>query len=88
MPEHKILIVEDETRLAEALCQIMTEQKYTADVVYDGQDGLDYALSGMYDVVILDVMLPGEDGVEILKKLKANTTTRNIPVIMATAKGA
>jgi len=54
----RVLIVEDEVRLAEALGQIMTEQKYAADIVYDGADGLDYALIGHYDVIVLDVMLP------------------------------
>ena len=50
----RILIVEDERRLADALCQIMREQKYGVDAVYDGRDGLDYAMSGQYDVVVLD----------------------------------
>ena len=54
----RVLIVEDEVRLAEALGQIMSEQKYMVDIVYDGQDGLDYARCGQYDVIILDVMLP------------------------------
>ena len=55
-----ILIVEDEKRLAQALGQIMEEQKYSVDIVYDGEDGLDYALSGQYDVIVLDVMLPAK----------------------------
>ena len=54
----QILIVEDEKRLAEALKQILLEQKYMADVVYDGNDGLDYGMSGIYDLIILDIMLP------------------------------
>ena len=53
-----ILIVEDEKRLADVLVQIMREAKYQAEAVYDGQDGIDYALGGDYDVIILDVMLP------------------------------
>ncbi len=53
-----ILIVEDEVRLAEALCQIMKEQRYNVDMVHDGQAGLDYGMSGLYDVIVLDVMLP------------------------------
>ena len=60
----RILIVEDERRLAEALGAIMEEQKYSADVVFNGQDGLDYALSGQYDVIVLDVMLPKMNGFE------------------------
>ncbi len=54
----QILVVEDDIRLADALSQILREQKYMVDLVYDGQDGLDYACSGIYDVIILDVMLP------------------------------
>ena len=54
----RILIVEDEVRLAEALSQIMAEQRYQTDVVYTGSDGLDYALTSQYDVIVLDVMLP------------------------------
>ena len=50
----RILIVEDERRLAEALGQIMAEQRYQADVVFDGADGLDYALTGQYDAIVLD----------------------------------
>lgn len=79
----RILIVEDEVRLAEALGQIMTEQKYTVDVVHDGQDGLDYALSGGYDVIVLDVMLPRLDGFSVVKRLRdAKIST---PVLMLTA---
>lgn len=80
----KILIVEDEKRLAEALGQIMIEQKYGVDVVYDGQDGLDYALSGQYDVVVLDVMLPKKNGFEIVKQMRAKKVAT--PVLMLTAR--
>ena len=53
----QILIIEDEKRLADALGQIMQEARYQADIVYDGRDGLAYASSGDYDVIVLDVML-------------------------------
>lgn len=62
----RVLIVEDEVRLAEALGQIITEQKYAVDVVHDGASGLDYALSGLYDVIVLDVMLPKLSGFEVV----------------------
>ncbi len=58
----QILVVEDEKRLAEALAQILIEKKYMVDIANDGRDGLDYGLSGIYDVIILDVMLPKMDG--------------------------
>ena len=54
----RILIVEDETRLAETLRQLMEDQRYQADTVGDGADGVDYGLTGQYDLIILDVMLP------------------------------
>ena len=80
----KILVVEDELRLAEALQQIMQEQKYQVDVANDGDDGLDYALYGDYDVIVLDVMLPGKDGFEIVRALRAAKV--KTPVIMLTAR--
>jgi len=80
----RILIVEDETRLADALGQIMKEAKYMADVTYDGEEGLDYALSGQYDVIVLDVMLPGKNGFEIVKELRSAKIAT--PVIMLTAR--
>ena len=80
----KILVVEDELRMAEALQQIMQEQKYQVDVANDGNDGLDYALYGDYDVIVLDVMLPGKDGFEIVRALRAAKV--KTPVIMLTAR--
>ncbi|MGN0660409.1 MAG: response regulator, partial [Oscillospiraceae bacterium] len=54
----RLLIVEDEVRLADALVQIFSKNKMQADAVYNGVDGLDNALSGIYDAIILDIMLP------------------------------
>lgn len=80
----RVLIVEDELRLAEALGQIMTEQRYQADLVFDGADGLDYGLSGQYDVIVLDVMLPKLDGFEVARRLRcAHIST---PILMLTAR--
>ncbi len=79
----RILIVEDEVHLAETLGQIMQEQHYQTDVVNDGADGLDYALSGQYDLVLLDVMLPKLDGFEVSRRLRsAHIST---PILMLTA---
>lgn len=80
----RILIVEDEVRLAQALGQIMKEQKYAADVVHNGIDGFDYAMSGQYDIIVLDVMLPGFSGYEVVKKIRGEKNAT--PVIMLTAK--
>lgn len=80
----RILIVEDEQRLAEALGQILTEQKYSVEMVCDGEDGLEYAKSGLYDVIILDVMLPKKTGFEVVRELRqAKFAT---PVLMLTAR--
>jgi len=80
----RILIVEDEVRLALALKKILEKQKYLVDQVNDGLSGFEYAKSGIYDLVILDIMLPKMDGIEILKKLRELKLT--IPVLMLTAK--
>ncbi|MDR1531540.1 MAG: response regulator transcription factor [Clostridiales bacterium] len=79
-----VLIVEDERRLAQALAEIMKTQKYYADVVYNGPDGLDYGLSGRYDLIILDVMLPGRDGFEVVRELRAKKVAT--PVLLLTAR--
>ena len=81
----RILVVEDEIRLAEALGQIIKEQKYTVDIVNDGEAGYDYALSGIYDVIVLDVMLPKLNGFEVVKQLRKNKN--QTPIILLTAKG-
>lgn len=60
-----ILVVEDEVRLAETLKEILKTQKYTCDLVYDGEDGLAYAESGIYDVILLDIMLPKMNGFDV-----------------------
>lgn len=80
----KVLIVEDEIRLADTLSQIMTENKYMADAVNDGKAGFDYAMSGMYDIIVLDVMLPEMNGFEVVKLLRKNKIST--PVILLTAK--
>lgn len=80
----RILIVEDEKRLADTLADIITESKATAEISNDGESGLDNALSGIYDAIILDVMLPKINGFEIVRQLRANHV--NTPVLMLTAK--
>ncbi len=80
----RILVVEDEIRLAEAIAQIIKEDKYTVDVVHDGEDGYDYAMSDIYDVIVLDVMLPKLNGFEIVRQMRRNK--RQTPVLLLTAK--
>lgn len=81
----RILIVEDEIHLAEALTQILKKHNYSVDVVHDGRSGLDFALSGIYDLVLLDIMMPELDGISVLKKLRKEGMPT--PVILLTAKG-
>lgn len=81
----RILIVEDEKYLADALAQILKENKYTVDTVYDGEAGLDYALADVYDVIILDIMLPKMNGIDVLKGIRSENI--KTPVILLTAKG-
>ena len=79
-----ILIVEDEKRLADALSHILLEQKNIVDVVHDGADGLAYAESGIYDCIILDVMLPSMNGFDVCLELRRKKIMT--PVLMLTAK--
>lgn len=80
----RILIVEDETRLAETLRQLLEDQRYQVDTVYDGADGVDYGLAGQYDLIILDVMLPKVDGFQVAQRLRsAHVST---PILMLTAR--
>ena len=81
-----ILLVEDEKQLSEALQQILIKNKYSVDAVYNGDEGLDYALTGVYDVIILDIMLPKLNGIEILKMIRKRKIST--PVILLTAKGS
>ncbi|MGL5379917.1 response regulator transcription factor [Clostridium sp.] len=80
----KLLFVEDEIQLSEALTEILIKNKYSVDAVYDGEDGLNYGLTDIYDVIILDIMLPKLNGLEILTKLRKNNIST--PVILLTAK--
>lgn len=81
----KVLIVEDEKRLAQALNYILKEQKFYIDVVHTGTEGYEYAMCMDYDVIILDVMLPGMSGIEVAKKLRLEKN--EVPILMLTAKG-
>lgn len=80
----RVLIVEDEIRLAQTLRDLLEMERYTVDISHDGENGLDNALSGIYDIVILDVMLPKLDGFSVLRRLRQNKQT--VPVLMLTAR--
>ena len=80
----RILLCEDERELSDALSAILKHNNYSVDQVYDGLEALDYLEADNYDVVILDIMMPKLDGVEVLRRLRAGGS--DIPVIMLTAK--
>ena len=72
----RILVVEDEKRLAQTLRDLLHREGYTVDVCYSGTEGLDNALSGIYDLMLLDVMLPGLDGFTVLERLRGLACVR------------
>ena len=80
----RILLVEDELELSEALKQILINNKYKVDAVYNGDDGLNYGLTDIYDLIILDIMLPKINGLMVLKQLRKQGIST--PIIMLTAK--
>ena len=80
----RILVVEDEVRLAATLQDLLELNGYTADVCHDGEAGLDNALTAIYDVILLDVMLPKLDGFTVLRRLRAEGNAT--PVLMLTAR--
>lgn len=81
----RILIVEDEKQLSEALGAILEKNNYQVDRVFNGEDGLDYILSDIYDVVILDIMLPKMNGLDVLKNARKEGIST--PIMLLTAKG-
>ena len=80
----RILVAEDESSLARALCAILRKDNYEADAVFDGDEALDYLRSGNYDAAILDIMMPGQDGLAVLRRLRAGGAT--LPVLLLTAR--
>src|SRR3989344_4822028 len=81
----RILVVEDEHKIANSIKKGLAQEGFAVDVAYDGTEGYDLASSEEYDVVILDIMLPGMDGVTICKKLRQEKN--HTPILMLTAKG-
>ena len=81
----RLLLAEDEQDLSKALCAILKHNNYSVDAVYDGQDALDYGLSENYDGIILDIMMPKKNGIEVLTELRKSGV--DTPVLILTAKG-
>ena len=80
----KILIIEDEKMLADSLKTLLTGKGFQVEAVYDGETGADYALLGIYDLLILDVMMPGLDGLSLARKVRSHHCAT--PILMLTAK--
>lgn len=79
-----ILVVEDEVQLADTLAEILRRNKYNVDAVFDGEDGLEYARTGIYDCILLDIMLPVRSGIEVVQILRKEKNST--PIMLLTAK--
>jgi len=80
----KILIVEDEQQLSDVLVALLKQNLHEVDAVYNGVDGEDYAMTGVYDAIILDIMLPGKNGADVLRSLRNSGSST--PILLLTAK--
>ncbi|MFM9108370.1 MAG: response regulator transcription factor [Chloroflexota bacterium] len=81
----RILVIEDETRLARVIARVLEQERFDVDVRHDGPSGLDAALTGSYDAIVLDRMLPGMDGLAVVRGLRQEGVAT--PVLMLTARG-
>src|SRR3954451_3472508 len=81
--EARVLIVDDDRELVSLMSAFLSEQGFQTSASYDGPGGLDSALSGQHDLMLLDVMMPGFDGFEVLRRLRASS---DLPVLMLTAR--
>ena len=80
----RILVAEDNKDISKAVVTLLQKNGYSVDAVYNGTDALDYAVNGDYDGIILDIMMPGYDGIQVLLRLRQQNIT--VPVLMLTAK--
>ena len=80
----KILLVEDEAQLAEVIGELLKQNLHEVDMVYNGNEGEEYALTGVYDAIILDIMLPGKSGLDVLQTLRLSGV--KTPVLLLSAR--
>ena len=80
----KILVIEDEKLLADSIGELLRKKGFTVEVVYDGETGEQYAELGIYDLLILDVMMPGMDGFQVARKVRS--LRLGTPILMLTAR--
>ena len=81
----RILVADDEREITKAIRAVLERQKYTVDVVASGEDALHYALTGNYDCIVLDIMMPGRDGLSVLRELRG--AGQRAPVLLLSARG-
>ncbi len=83
----RVLLIEDEPNIIEAVSYILSKDGWTVHTHSDGETAMEKVMQGVPDLIILDVMLPGRSGYDILRDLKAQETTADVPVMMLTARG-
>lgn len=79
----RVLLAEDTIELANALTAVLTHNKYAVDTVHNGTDALENGLSGIYDIILLDIMMPGIDGLEVLKRLRCEGISTPVLILSA-----
>ena len=82
----KILVIEDEQLLAQSIRALLERKGFEVETVFDGESGAEYAMTGIYDLLILDVMIPGMDGYEVARQVRSKRCTT--PILMLTARSA
>ncbi len=87
MKRERVLVIEDESDILELLRFNLKKEGYEVDTATDGERGVDFARTRAYDVVLLDLMLPGIDGLEVCRRLRSDPRSETLPVIMVTSKG-
>lgn len=87
MERKKVLIIEDDRNLSAVISSVLNQEGFSTIVAYTGQEGIKLALSGNPDIIILDIILPDIDGLEVLKRIKLTKEIKNIPIIMCTERG-
>ncbi|MGJ8611675.1 MAG: response regulator transcription factor [Octadecabacter sp.] len=83
----RVLLIEDEPNIIEAISYILSKDGWTVHTHSDGETAMDKIMQGVPDLIILDVMLPGKSGYDILRELRAQDVTKDVPVMMLTARG-
>ena len=87
MPKKRIVVVEDERDMADLVARRLVREGYAVDVAYDGLTGLDKIRSRSTDLAIVDIMIPHMSGTDLVKEVRQNPATANVPIVMMTAKG-